>query len=133
MFTFLSVEDVLSLHEDAIDAWGGTHGIRDHGLLESAVGAAMNVALYDEAADVYAVAAAYAYHVAQNQPFLDGNKRAGLAAAAAFLFVNGIDLMDRDDGGESVLARAMLDVAEKRWSEPRLALAEVLRRLSEAR
>lgn len=59
-FTFLSVEDVLSLHEDAIDAWGGTHGIR-----------------------------------AQNQPFLDGNKRAGLGAAAAFLFVNGIDLGDR--------------------------------------
>jgi hypothetical protein len=46
-FTFLSAEDVLSLHEDAIDAWGGTHGIRDRGLLESAVGAAMNVALYD--------------------------------------------------------------------------------------
>ena len=42
-FTFLSVEDVLSLHEDAIDAWGGMHGVRDRGLLESAVGAAMNV------------------------------------------------------------------------------------------
>jgi death-on-curing protein len=132
-FTFLSVEDVLSLHEDAIDAWGGTHGIRDRGLLESAVGAAMNVALYDAAADAYDVAAAYAYHVAQNQPFLDGNKRAGLGAAAAFLFVNGIDLGDRDEDGESVLAKAMLDVAERRWSEPRRALAEVLRRLSGAR
>lgn len=131
--TFLSVEDVLSLHEEAIDAWGGTHGIRDRGLLESAVGAAMNVALYDTAADVYDVAAAYAYHVAQNQPFLDGNKRAGLGAAAAFLFVNGIDLVDRDEDGESVLAKAMIDVAEKRWSEPRRALAEVLRRLSGAR
>jgi death-on-curing protein len=132
-FTFLSVEDVLSLHEDAIDAWGGTHGIRDRGLLESAVGAAINVALYDAAADAYDVAAAYAYHVAQNQPFLDGNKRAGLGAAAAFLFVNGIDLVDRDEDGESVLAKAMLDVAEKRWSEPRRALAEVLRRQSDAR
>jgi len=129
-FTFLSVEDVLSLHEDAIDAWGGTHGIRDRGLLESAVGAAMNVALYDAAADVYDVAAAYAYHVAQNQPFLDGNKRAGLAAAAAFLFVNGIDLLDRDEDGESLLAKTMIDVAEKRWSEPRRAIANVLRRLS---
>ena len=129
-FTFLSVEDVLSLHEDAIDAWGGTHGIRDRGLLESAVGAAMNVALYDAAADVYDVAAAYAYHVAQNQPFLDGNKRAGLGAAAAFLFVNGSDLVDRAEDGESVLAKALIDVAEKRWSEPRRALAEVLRRLS---
>jgi death-on-curing protein len=93
----------------------------------------MNVALYDAAADVYDVAAAYAYHVAQNQPFLDGNKRAGLGAAAAFLFVNGIDLVDREEGSESVLAQAMLDVAEKRWPEPRRALAEVLRRLSGAR
>ncbi|HVX94689.1 MAG TPA: type II toxin-antitoxin system death-on-curing family toxin [Polyangia bacterium] len=93
----------------------------------------MNVALYDAAADVYDVAAAYAYHVAQNQPFLDGNKRAGLGAAAAFLFVNGIDLVDRDEDGESVLAKALIDVAEKRWSEPRRALAQVLRRLSEQR
>ena len=132
-FTFLSVEDVLSLHEDAINTWGGTHGIRDRGLLESAVGAATNVALYDEAADIYDVAAAYAYHVAQNQPFLDGNKRAGLAAAASFLFVNGIDLSDREEDGESVLAKAMIDVAERRWTEPRRALADVLRRLSEVR
>ena len=132
-FTFLTVEDVLSLHEDAINNWGGTHGIRDRGLLESAVGAATNVALYDEAANIYDVAAAYAYHVAQNQPFLDGNKRAGAAAAAAFLFVNGIDLLDQEESGESVLAKAMIDVAERRWSEPRRALSDVLRRLSAAR
>jgi death-on-curing protein len=132
-FAFLTVQDVLSLHEDAINTWGGTHGIRDRGLLESAVGAATNVALYDQAADIYDIAAAYAYHLAQNQPFLDGNKRAGLAAAAAFLFVNGIDLLDRDVDVESVLAKAMIDVAEKRWPEPRRALADVLRRLSRAR
>jgi death-on-curing protein len=132
-FAFLTVEDALSLHEDAINTWGGTHGIRDRGLLESAVGAATNVALYDQAADIYDIAAAYAYHLAQNQPFLDGNKRAGLAAAAAFLFMNGIDLLDRDDDVESVLAKAMIDVAEKRWPEPRRALASVLRRLSRAR
>jgi death-on-curing protein len=132
-FAFLTVQDVLSLHEDAINTWDGTHGIRDRGLLESAVGAATNVALYDQAADIYDIAAAYAYHLAQNQPFLDGNKRAGLAAAAAFLFVNGIDLLDRDDDVESVLAKAMIDVAEKRWPQPRSALADVLRRLSRAR
>lgn len=132
-FAFLTVEDVLSLHEDAINTWGGTHGIRDRGLLESAVGAATNVALYDQAADIYDIAAAYAYHLAQNQPFLDGNKRAGLAAAAAFLFMNGIDLLDRDDDVESVLAKVMIDVAEKRWPEPRRALADVLRRLTSSR
>jgi hypothetical protein len=47
--------------------------------------------------------------------------------------VNGIDLVDRDEDGESVLAKALIDVAEKRWSEPRRALAQVLRRLSEQR
>jgi death-on-curing protein len=126
-FTFLSVEDVLSLHEDAINTWGGTHGIRDRGLLESAVAAAQNVALYEEAADIYDVAAAYAYHIAQNQAFLDGNKRAGLASATAFLFMNGIELQDREVDGESVLAKALIDVAERRWSEPRKALADILR------
>lgn len=85
-FTFLTVQDVLSLHEDAINTWGGTHGIRD-----------------------------------------------GVAAAAAFLFVNGIDLLDQDEGGESVLAKAMIDVAERRWPDPRRALADVLRRPSGAR
>ncbi len=129
-FTFLSVEEVLSLHEDAINTWGGTYGIRDRALLESAVGAARNVATYDETADIYDVAAAYAYHVAQNQAFLDGNKRAGLATAAAFLFMNGIDLPDQEADGESVLAKAMIEVAERRWPEPRRALADVLRRLS---
>ena len=132
-FTFLAVEDVLWLHEDAINTWGGRHGLRDRGLLESAVGAAVNVALYDEGADIYDVAAAYAYHVAQSQPFLDGNKRAGLAAAAAFLFVNGIDLPDREEAGDSVLANAMIEVAERRFQEPRRALADVLRRLSGVR
>ncbi len=128
-FTLLTVDDVLSLHEDGIQKWGGTHGIRDRGLLESAVAAAQNVALYVDAADIFDIAAAYAFHVPQNQPFLDGNKRAGLAAAAAFLFVNGVDLQDRDENGESVLAKALIDVAERRWPDPRAALAGVLRRL----
>ena len=118
-FAFLTVEDVLSLHEDAINTWGGTHGVRDRGLLEPAVGAATNVALYDQAADIYDIAAAYAYHLAQNQPFLDGNKRAGLAAAAAFLFMNGIDLLDRDVDGESVLAGGIRWGIELTRGQPR--------------
>jgi death-on-curing protein len=128
-FTFLTVDDVLSLHADGIETWGGTHGIRDQGLLESAVAAPQNLALYGYAVDIFDIAAAYAYHVPQNQPFLDGNKRAGLAAATAFLFVNGVELQDRDENGESVLAKALIDVAERRWPDPRAALAEVLRRL----
>lgn len=60
------------------------------------------MALYDEAADIYDVAAAYAYNVAQNQPFLDGNKRAGLAAAASFLFVN---VVHKKANGSSQIAK----------------------------
>jgi len=77
------------------------------------------VALYDQAADIYDIAAAYAYHQAQNQPFLDGNKRAGLAAAAAFLFMNGIDLLDRDVDGESVLAGGIRWGIELTRGQPR--------------
>jgi death-on-curing protein len=131
-FTFLTVEDVLSLHEDAINTWGGTHGIRDRGLLESAVGAAMKVAVRRGRGHSLHRGRVRVY-VAQNQPFLDGNKRAGVAAAAAFLFVNGIDLLDQEEDGDSVLAKAMIDVAERRWPDPRRALADVLRRLSNAR
>ena len=68
---FLSVADVLDLHEDQIDRYGGLHGIRDEGLLESAV--AQPQASFGGQfvhSDLFHMAAAYAFHIAQNQPFL---------------------------------------------------------------
>ena len=88
---FLSVGDVLELHRETIDIEGGSHGIRDLGLLESAVGMPQQsfggVFLHE---DLTAMAAAYLYHLSGNHPFVDGNKRAAVLAALVFLEENGI-------------------------------------------
>lgn len=90
---FLSVDDVLLLHMDTIDTDGGSHGVRDHGLLDAAV--AMPRQQFGGAylhEDLAAMAAAYLFHLAQNHPFIDGNKRAGVMSALAFLSANGVEL-----------------------------------------
>ncbi len=90
---FLSIDDVLLLHTDTIDAEGGSHGVRDHGLLDAAVAMPRQqfggVYLHE---DLAAMAAAYLFHLAQNHPFIDGNKRAGVMSALAFLSANGVEL-----------------------------------------
>jgi death-on-curing protein len=88
---FLSVEDVLLLHTDTIDIDGGLHGVRDHGLLDAAV--AMPRQQFGGEylhADLPAMAAAYMVHIAQNHPFVDGNKRAAVLSALVFLNMNGV-------------------------------------------
>jgi death on curing protein len=88
---FLSMEDVLLLHTDTIDIDGGSHGVRDHGLLDAAV--AMPRQQFGGEylhGDLPAMAAAYMFHIAQNHPFVDGNKRAAVLSALAFLSLNGI-------------------------------------------
>ncbi len=97
--TFLSVDDVLLLHTDTIDIDGGSHGVRDHGLLDAAVAMPRQQFggnyLHE---DLAAMAAAYMFHIAQNHPFIDGNKRAAVLSALAFLSVNGIqELPDPKD------------------------------------
>ncbi len=86
---FLDVEDVLLIHEEQLGEYGGSAGVRDPELLESAVAmprATVGGSFAHE--DHFAMAAAYAFHIAQNQPFLDGNKRTGLLAALVFLDLN---------------------------------------------
>ena len=89
---FLSVDDVLLLHADTIDSEGGSHGVRDHGLLDAAV--AMPRQQFGGAylhKDLVAMAAAYVWHIAQNHPFIDGNKRAAVLSALVFLKVNEVE------------------------------------------
>jgi death-on-curing protein len=74
-----------------IRAYGGSEGIRDLGLIESAVAQGQNAFHYG-AADLFSIAAAYAYHLAESQAFIDGNKRTGAAAALSFLHINGVDI-----------------------------------------
>jgi death-on-curing protein len=84
-FRFLSIEDVLELHEMQLEAFGGLAGIRDRSLLESAI--AMPEATFGGTfvhSGHFEKAAAYAFHIAQNQPFVDGNKRTALHAPSFF-------------------------------------------------
>jgi len=122
---FLTVEDVLELHDLHLGRYGGSAGIRDRGLLESAVGQARagfgGEYLHE---DLAAMASAYLVSIVKNHPFLDGNKRAGLAAALTFLDLNGIAI----DHSSDVLYDATMAVAEGRLDRP--GVADLFRRLA---
>ena len=93
MTDFLDVEDVLSLHADQVTLDGGEHGVRDVGLLESAI--AQPQATFGSKflhKDLFEMAAAYLFHIVQNHPFFDGNKRTGAVAALVFLDINGTEI-----------------------------------------
>ena len=88
--SFLTLADVIRIHVDQIERYGGLAGIRDLGLLQSAL--AMPGASYGGEwlhRDLFEMAAAYAFHLSQNHPFVDGNKRTALASALVFLEPNG--------------------------------------------
>src|ERR1700722_5136964 len=80
---FLPREIIDAIHEEQVNTFGGLHGIRDENALESAIAAAQNVYHYAEG-DLYEIAAAYAYHLAESQAYFDGNKRTGVQAAVVF-------------------------------------------------
>lgn len=86
---------VLNVHERQIEEHGGAHGVRDEGLLESALARPQNLFAYGES-DAAALAAAYAFGIARNHPFIDGNKRATFVACELFLAANGYELAARD-------------------------------------
>jgi death-on-curing protein len=88
---FLNKDEVLELQRRLIEGFGGTHGLRDEGALESALAAAENRSYYEKA-DLAICAATYAYHLTQAHAFIDGNKRIGAAAAEVFLELNGAQL-----------------------------------------
>jgi death-on-curing protein len=113
---FLSREAVDLIHEDSLRAFGGADGVRDENALESALAQPMHEHFYRQT-DLFAIAAAYAFHVAENQPYLDGNKRTGLLCALNFLAQNGM-VSDQpvDDYYD-----AMIGIAEKRVDKAGLA------------
>ena len=89
---FLTLDEIMAIHCDQITRYGGTLGIRDAALLESAL-AAPQSGFGDRYlhGDLFEMASAYLFHVVQNHPFLDGNKRVGTAAALTFLELNGVE------------------------------------------
>lgn len=121
---FLTLNEVLYLHDQSLKRFGGSAGIREPGLIESALGSAQNTFWYGSG-DLFEIAAAYAFHIAEAQAFLDGNKRTAAASAIAFLTLNGIPI-SQDDGTMYV---AMIEVAEKK--KTKADLAAVFRRAAE--
>jgi death-on-curing protein len=114
---FLSREKVLELHRISLQLHGGLDGLREPGLLDSALMQPEAAYFYGQG-DLAAIAAAYAFHIAQNQPFLDGNKRAAMGSALTFLEGNGVDI-EKYDGAQ--LYDAMIGIAEKRIDKAGLA------------
>jgi death-on-curing protein len=105
---FLTSDDVLDLHVDQIAAFGGSAGVRDLGLLQSAVSIPQSGFGGTYAHDFpHAMAAAYLFHIVANHPFVDGNKRTGLGAALMFLEANDFTLAaDQTATGDLVLGVA---------------------------
>ncbi|TAL39843.1 MAG: type II toxin-antitoxin system death-on-curing family toxin [Spirochaetes bacterium] len=122
---FLTLADIVEIHKDQIARYGGMTGVRDIALLTSAL--AMPETSFDGKllhAGNFEIAAAYAFHLCQNHPFIDGNKRVALMAALVFLELNGIQI--QDPAGE--LYRMMMGTANGRLGKPEIA--EILRRLA---
>jgi death on curing protein len=90
--TWLTTELVKAIHEKQLRTFGGPPGIRDEGTLESALGRSLNRCAY-QSADLPELAAAYAFGIARNHSFIDGNKRAALLAVVTFLGLNDIDFV----------------------------------------
>jgi len=116
---FVSLDEVLALHADQISRYGGEAGVRDLALLTSALavpqarfgGQWLHPTLHE-------MAAAYLFHLIRKHPFIDGNKRAGLVCAIAFLGLNGLELIaDPDD-----LVELVLGVAEGRTDKAQVAV-----------
>ncbi|MCX6375885.1 MAG: type II toxin-antitoxin system death-on-curing family toxin [Armatimonadetes bacterium] len=112
---FLTTDEVLEIHDDQIRRYGGTVGIRDIGLLQSAVAMpSTGVGDHYLHRDLYEMAAAYLFHIVQNHPFVDGNKRTGAVSALVFLTLNDIRLEAAEDELEHTVrevARGRLDKA----------------------
>jgi len=124
---FLDVEDVLEIHATQLEVHGGSPGLRDRGLLESAVAqpqASFGGQLAHEG--LFAMAAGYLFHIVSNHPFVDGNKRTGMLAAVVFLDLNGISL----DRPSEDLYELTMGVAEGRLAKP--AVAAELERIAKS-
>ena len=89
MARWLAKEAILAIHAELIDEHGGRQGLRDEALLESALARPRNLAAYSREASMFDLAAALAFGLSRNHPFIDGNKRISLMAAYVFLRLNG--------------------------------------------
>lgn len=113
MIRFVDAKRALAIHDLQIAEHGGSPGIRDVGLLESALNRAINIADYEASEDVSRLGAAYLFGIAKNHPFIDGNKRTALSVMGLFLAMNGYEIVATDEA----LFKAVLGVADGGLSE----------------
>jgi death-on-curing protein len=114
---WIQKRSLLFLHQSSLAAYGGSNGIRDEGLLDSALARPVNRYGYEPSSDIPALAASYAYGITKNHPFVDGNKRAAFAAAGTFLMLNGLEL----EASETDAISAMLSLSAGEISEEEFA------------
>lgn len=105
--------DALALHERLLAFHGGASGLRDDGLLKSALARARRIFAYEERADLIDMASAYTNGVVENHPFIDGAKRTGFVVGILFLELNGF----RFTAPEAAAAEAVLALAAGSWEE----------------
>ena len=119
MTSYLSVEQIIEIHRQQVAEFGGAHGLRDRGALESAVARAqMTFGGEDLYPGLPDKAAALAHSLVLNHPFIDGNKRAGAMAAELFLLINGAELRASDEA----LIAITLETAEGKVTAEALAI-----------
>jgi death on curing protein len=115
---WLDVEILIDLHAEQLALFGGPDGIRDQGMLESALGPPINK-FTDGETDLAALAAAYAFGIARNHPFVDGNKRAAFGALIVFLGLNDVDFLVAPESATAMaISLAAGEVSEQsltRW------------------
>jgi death-on-curing protein len=123
---WLDTTIIIDVHAEQLALFGGPEGVRDVGLLESALARPINKFAYGES-DLAALAAAYAFGIARNHPFVDGNKRAAFASIIVFLGLNGIDFDVAPEAATAmILSLASGEVGEEglaNWIKDNLPIA----------
>lgn len=127
---WLEAADLVAMHRQVVAEFGGPPGLRDQGLLESAAARPKHLAAYGPAS-AFELAAAYAFGLARNHPFVDGNKRIALIAAFTFLLLNGWEVQAE----ETAAVLVFIDLAAGKLDEKQLAtwLERNSRAVAEAR
>lgn len=114
---WISKRAVLAMHQEQLAEHGGSNGIRDESLLDSALAKPHNVFAYAENPDIFRLAASYAFGIARNHAFIDGNKRTALVVSLTFLHLNGLAIVSEKED----VYFTFLHLAEGSLSEEQLA------------
>ncbi len=102
---WLDTRDALTIHDRSLVLHGGAAGVRDLGLLQSALAKPQQLAAYGESVDVIKLAAAYTAGILQNHPFIDGNKRTGFILGILFLELNGLSFTASEEAATEAVMR----------------------------